>query len=248
MCIAILQICNAKEINKESFFAYGNSNPDGFGLMWVDENDKLQSFKTLVLQESYDKYKSVFANYNNKSPILVHFRLGTHGKKDLTNCHPFYVNENLGFIHNGVFNVQKVGSVGDEFSDTYSFNELILKPVGKDAMYNQTTIDLISDFIGWNKILMIDTDRNYIIYNEGEGDWSDDGKTWYSFKLHRAVTPVTNVYTVTKSKSFTWYPDTQYMCTTCKRMFKGSELTTIIKKDLTAHFCEECITTAYEVI
>lgn len=183
MCIAVLQLPGATKLPMNKFMDYGRRNPDGFGLLYINDG-KLDQYKTLGLNDFYNHYQSVFDKFNKYSTILVHFRLGTQGKKDLNNCHPFLVNDEVGFIHNGIIRTQwEWDKEYPDNSDTFIFNEKILKPIGSDVMYNQTAIELVSDYIGaGNKIPMISTRGDYIIYGQNNGEWDKSKTTWLSFK------------------------------------------------------------------
>jgi predicted glutamine amidotransferase len=79
-----------------------DNNPDGAGLMY-SENNELKIIKGLMDFDSFIKA------YNDISPlekkIIIHFRYATHGKvcKDLT--HPFDIDKDLAFVHNGVLSI-----------------------------------------------------------------------------------------------------------------------------------------------
>jgi glutamine amidotransferase len=180
MCVAIMQKAG-KQVEKEYLAQYASTNRDGCGILYIDGN-KLKQYKTMVFEEFYKAYVDICKKYGNK-PMLVHFRLGTSGKKDLSNCHPFMVNDSLGFIHNGVIYNEVIGT-SVELSDTNLFNRKILRPLNNDIMNIKETQFLISEFIGsGNKLVFLSSNEQFLIINEDAGMWHDD--IWYSNKWAR---------------------------------------------------------------
>jgi hypothetical protein len=172
MCIAIFQP-EGKKINKEDFLDYANKSPDGFGMLWV-EDKVLKRFVTLNKNDFYDKYQTICNLYNNVTPMVIHFRNGR--PVIIENCHAFFVIDGqLGFVHNGFIPKMKTD---DKYSDTYRFNEDILRPLGKE-LYNTNTFQLITSLVGkYNKLIFLNKNKKYFIINEKEGVWKDG--IWYS--------------------------------------------------------------------
>ena len=184
MCIAIykpedkvLSLATLKECYK--------SNPDGAGFMYA-ENKKLHIEKGFF---SFQSFYDAFKKHENKQAV-IHFRIKTHGKIDTTNCHPFAVNNAIGFVHNGI-----ISGFGDaNHSDTIGFNQSILQPLvskwGNLALFQDPIIDLIEGRIGYSKLVFLDRHGNHKIMNEHKGTW-DDG-VWYSNDSYKPyVAPVT---------------------------------------------------------
>lgn len=154
------------------------SNPDGAGfLVWDSKNNKLICQKGFFsVEELIDALKPF---QNNRA--VVHFRFGTSGKKDITNCYPFLINENLGFVHNGII---KIKCSNQEFSDTYTFNLCIKKYLRNNP--NAWEINRLVSFLDKNrkmiqcgKFVFMDNFGNYFIYNEKSGVWDKNG-CWFS--------------------------------------------------------------------
>lgn len=262
MCVAIFQNINAVKLKKEDFIQYGRSNHDGFGMLHVKEtlNINTQKFEpslvkyvTTDLEAFWNYYDVVFNEINAVSPLLVHFRLGTAGKMDTLNCHPFLVNENIGFIHNGIITIDRKGY--DDFSDTYVFNETILKPLGDDIINNETTIKLISSFIGYsNKLIFLNTKKQYLIFNEDCGEWDTQKSTWFSFKKS---------YNYSKwyrnSDTYNAYDDYDddyhysknvvHKCVKCNTYHSTNRLITITNQYGVSNFiCTDCITEETKIV
>lgn len=170
-----------KRVEKEYLQEYASTNRDGCGILYVD-GDTLKQYKSMNFDEFYIKYENICTKFGHKN-ILIHFRMGTSGKKDITNCHPFMCSNNVGFIHNGVIYKDEIGTDTDK-SDTNLFNDIILKSISNDIILNKTTQALITDYIGnGNKLVFLNNTGTYVIINEDAGMWHDG--VWYSNKWAR---------------------------------------------------------------
>jgi hypothetical protein len=184
MCIAIYKPKD-KVLSLATLKECYTSNPDGAGFMYA-ENKKLHIEKGFF---SFQSFYDAFKKHENKQAV-IHFRIKTHGKIDTTNCHPFAVNNAIGFVHNGI-----ISGFGDaNHSDTIGFNQSILQPLvskwGNLALFQDPIIDLIEGRIGYSKLVFLDRHGNHKIMNEHKGTW-DDG-VWYSNDSYKPyVAPVT---------------------------------------------------------
>lgn len=184
MCIAIYKP-EDKILSLATLKECYTSNPDGAGFMYA-ENKKLHIEKGFF---SFQSFYDAFKKHETKQTV-IHFRIKTHGKIDTTNCHPFAVNNAIGFVHNGI-----ISGFGDaNHSDTIGFNQSILQPLvskwGNLALFQDPIIDLIEGRIGYSKLVFLDRHGNHKIMNEHKGSW-DDG-VWYSNDSYKPyVAPVT---------------------------------------------------------
>ena len=184
MCIAIYKP-EGKILSQATLTECYDSNPDGAGFMYA-ENKKLHIEKGFF---SFQSFYDAFKKHENKQTVL-HFRIKTHGKIDTTNCHPFAVNNAIGFVHNGI-----ISGFGDaNHSDTIGFNQSILQPLvskwGNLALFQDPIIDLIEGRIGYSKLVFLDRHGNHKIMNEHKGEW-DDG-IWYSNNSYKPyIAPIT---------------------------------------------------------
>jgi hypothetical protein len=201
MCIAIYKP-EGKVLSQSTLKECYDANPDGAGFMYA-EDKKLHIQKGFF---SYDSFYKAYKQHETKQAVL-HFRIKTHGKIDTTNCHPFAVNNSLGFVHNGIIN----GFGDTNHSDTIGFNHGILQPLvnkwGNLALFQDPIIDLIEGRIGYSKLVFLDRHGNHKIMNEGKGVW-DDG-VWYSNNSYKPyVAPA-----VTSWKTSDWINDYKYPVT-----------------------------------
>lgn len=183
MCIAIYKKENVvipKEILAECY----KRNSDGAGFMYND-GGKLKIKKGYF---TFDSFYHEFQKVETKQ-ALIHFRIKTHGKVSEANCHPFYVTKDLGFIHNGI--IAKHGS-NAELSDTRDFNAKILKPLvkkfGTTIIQNKEIQTMMKDYIGYSKLVFLDSEGNVTIVNEALGNWNEE--TWYSNTSWKPYTPL----------------------------------------------------------
>jgi len=175
MCIAILKKQEAtvpKEQLKESFI----SNPDGSGYMFANNGNLTIKKGFFKFDEFYDNYSRDMKKFNN--PIaIIHFRITTHGLTNRTNCHPFLIDDSIGFAHNGI-----IDFVSDhkKKSDTIMFKREILQQLPDNFINNDIIIRLIEESIGNSKLVFLNRKGEFRIANEHKGHWSDDSDIWYS--------------------------------------------------------------------
>ena len=185
MCIAILSP-KGTEITAQQFRNCWDNNFNGAGFMYNDDNNKLHVVKEMDKYERvYKKYSSLRKKFPNATFVL-HFRISTHGVINKSNCHPFKVNNELGFVHNGVIRaVEK----NDEHSDTNVFNRQILRKIpgmSVEFMENPAIETLFGEFIAHSKLIFMNNFGEATITNEHKGDWEEDG-IWYSNDSHKRV-------------------------------------------------------------
>lgn len=175
MCIAIYKPENIY-VKKHTLQTCFNNHPDGAGFMVFDHKEG-----RLIVEKGFFSFRKFWKAYKKYKfyRAVIHFRYSTAGKIDHDNCHPFLVNENLGFVHNGTLSVRMDKK---EFSDTWHFNEHVLKSIVNDypnAWMHKTMKQLIESFLTErNKLVFMDNEGNVTIYNEQLGTW--DAECWFS--------------------------------------------------------------------
>ena len=198
MCIAILTPKN-KVLSRETLNICWLNNFNGAGFTWNDDDNKMQVFKEMEdFDKFYNKYKKVRTKFP-KTTMMVHFRISTHGIINKANCHPFKVNSELGFIHNGVIN--GVGE-DDRYSDTNMFNRNVLKHIPNlniSMLRKKGLQTLLGDFIGYSKLVFMDSNGKYAIINEQKGHWAKG--IWYSNDSYKKVKDIIDYGGVSRSRS-----------------------------------------------
>lgn len=182
MCIAIFKPAS-KVISKDYLRNAFENNSDGAGFLVHDPKAN-----ELLCYKGFFKFRDFWNKYSQFSRMkcIIHFRIRTSGKRDEPNCHPFMVNANLGFIHNGVISINRPKEC---FSDTWHFNQRIrhfLEKVPfaweKDSL--RRFFDKIgskeysSIGLGGSKFIFMDSNGKHAIFNEKAGTWEDG--VWYS--------------------------------------------------------------------
>lgn len=211
MCIIIL---NKKGlVPKNTLKTCAINNPDGMGIMYA-ENCKLETFKEL---KNFELFYSYYENLRKrfKGNICLHFRIKTHGTVSEKNIHPFYINRNLAFMHNGIIDIEPKS----DLSDTQVFNEMVLKGLPKNFLSNKSILHLIEKSIGWSKLLFLDNLGNYTLINEKDGIWKDGN--WYS---NFGYLP----------EKYSYYENYDYCCELC-----NSPLLT--DYEIEEGYCYECL-------
>lgn len=173
MCIAILNNEN-NVIDFATLQTCWDNNRDGAGMLYIKDG-KLKVHKEMAsFNKFYDAYLRARKNDMDKK-IVLHFRISTHGKVNKTNCHPFLVNDDLGFVHNGIISGLEHSK---EYSDTYMFNRNVLQKLPNGFLSFEGILAMMEDFIDYSKLIFLDAENNATIINEVKGVW--DGGNWFS--------------------------------------------------------------------
>jgi hypothetical protein len=149
-------------------------NPHGWGIARVGTGgiEVRKGFRLKSLRKSL--------KWAEGAPFVLHFRFATHGAKDLGNCHPFQVKEDVWMAHNGIVQTKLLDT---ERSDTWNWVEHDLKPLVAEFpawIYEKKEFaDWIGRDIGWhNKMAFLYASGDIAIANEDMGIW--DGELWFS--------------------------------------------------------------------
>lgn len=169
MCIAIYKP-SEKVISRTTLENCFNSNPDGAGIAYRKYlDDKIEISKGYFsFKEFYSFYKGLDSSYE----MLIHFRIGTSGKLNKTNCHPFLVNGKDAIIHNGVLNGFPYTK---KKSDTNYLCNILLNGLDVNHSGLQAILEIA---IGSNKIAIMPYCKPVVILNESLGEYKDD--VWFS--------------------------------------------------------------------
>ncbi len=176
MCIAIVNPAKAKALTDDRIRTCFRNNDDGMGLMYAHNGEIFVSKYLNDVDAFIKRYRDA---RKLGIDVILHFRIATHGAADLSNCHPFLLNQQgLGFCHNGM--LSDYGS--NITSDSRDFGELVLKRLdgaGEGWLYRDTMLNQLEEIIGpFNKIVLLDKAGHWAILNVHMGEW--DKKSWYS--------------------------------------------------------------------
>jgi len=157
------------------------NNPDGGGFMWAEpEQGKVHIQKFMELDEFMEYYHLAVQELDNPRMVL-HFRIGTTGLKNLSNCHPHRVNTKLAFVHNGMLKHNL--PIDSEESDTVWMNETLFKQT-PNLHLNKQFRAWLGVTIGSNKIVFLDHKGKVYYVNKHLGnrvvDQAEKQLAWYS--------------------------------------------------------------------
>jgi hypothetical protein len=162
-------------------------NDDGAGYMFADKG-KLVIRKPFWHLDSFISCLHADREKHENRAFVIHMRLATSGNKVFDNCHPISVNDNLAFVHNGIF---KEFSYHAQKSDTVIFNEVVLQSLPSDFLYNDATLYLLKEYCFCSKLIFLDVEGKWSIINEVLGTWKNN--IWYSYNPV-AVVPIMRTF------------------------------------------------------
>jgi predicted glutamine amidotransferase len=231
MCIAIHKpkgLILEKTILNTCF----KNNSDGMGYMFVKDGKIVIKKELKDFEKFWNMYEEDQKENLNSSDFVVHFRSATSGEINEENCHPFIVNEELAFCHNGVLSVK---IVDEKFSDTVHFNNDILKKLPKDWLKFEGIVELVEKYIESSKMVFLTNNGDVFILNKTSG--VVDGGIWYSNEGYKYI----YVYRFADKtyKMYSSIEDTKY-CNMCNCLLLDSEVV--------FGFCTRCIETYGETI
>ena len=140
-------------------------NPHSWGLM-VADGRKVRVSKGFTRATLLPAVESA---RRSALPYVLHYRWATHGKVDLSNCHPFRVRRDLWMAHNGVLSIPTPQA---RYSDTWHFVEALkanrLSPadIARDSVRSE-----IGREIGSSKLAFLDSTGRVALVNEHLGSW-----------------------------------------------------------------------------
>jgi len=162
-------------LDYDKLFNARQNNSDGGGFAHV-VNGKIVTEKFMNYKDFAEAIKKI-----EKKQAIIHFRMATSGITNVTNCHPFIVSEcdagvesldgEIALAHNGVMpEYVKPGKYSDTFHFVKTFAKMYKKGISKKTIESHIGIS--------NKLVTLDKNGVYSIYNESYGHW--DNGIWYS--------------------------------------------------------------------
>lgn len=149
-------------------------NPHGWGFMQPDGDGSLQIIKGMGKAQFWKHWRQ----RRKEVPTVFHARFATHGKRDCDTCHPFAIpgHPGLGVAHNGI--LTKHADDKSELSDTQIFIKKILAHLPKGFTKHSGVKKLMEEYIGYNKLVFLNSKGEVTFINEKLGHWSNN--RWYS--------------------------------------------------------------------
>ena len=208
MCI-LIQHDKTSSFSDELLTDFYTHNSDGFGLMYGDGN-KLHITKSLG---SVEETIALYRDLAEGRDCVIHYRMKTHGKIDLTNCHPYRITDELWVAHNGILSASN--PINKDLSDTWHLIEYILKPIAEqntDKFFEDDFIKYMESLIGsTNKLAFCHADGRTSIVNRDSGveyqeSWMSNTYAWSAAKFGVR----SNIPTYTKYSNYSSKYDWMY--------------------------------------
>lgn len=182
MCV-ILHRISGNPIPESELVAAHQANPDGCGLMYIDDNGAIVTEKGLWdVPTMLEKVRAL-----GNREFCLHFRIKTHGKVDENNCHPFSLGETTAMMHNGTLSVK---TPDYSFSDTWHFAKYFREDIKIDAdIHDEENLKEVSDFHGLSNRMCFMSPGVV----SRTGNWSEHGGNWWSntfWKSRLASAPI----------------------------------------------------------
>ena len=182
MCL-IIMANDVKSLNYKDLETAYKRNSNGFGVMYMNKENKFVSDK--FLPKNFNDVKNFFNVHKTQTnKMAIHFRFTTEGKTNKKNCHPFisYKSDDrvIGMMHNGAR--LPIPLIHKNCSDTWHFNQHYLKTVfanNPNAILKDEYQDELAEHIDNDKMLFLDSKTSkFIIINESLGNYK--GSNWFS--------------------------------------------------------------------
>ena len=182
MCLIILAN-DLKSLSYKDLETAYNRNSDGFGVMYMNKQNKFVSDK--FTPKNFTEVKNFFNVHKSQTnKMAIHFRFTTEGKTNKKNCHPFISHQSsdrtIGMMHNGPR--LPIPLIHKNCSDTWHFNQHYLRTVfanNPNAVLKKDFQVELENHIDDDKMLFLDSKTSkFIIINESNGNYK--GANWFS--------------------------------------------------------------------
>lgn len=163
-------------------------NRDGAGLMWT-ENGVVHITKGYM---NYESFKNELDSLGERldlteTPLVMHFRITTHGGTKPENCHPFPItdqiglmqklrcNTDVGIAHNGILSFTPRKGISDTM-EYIAMQLSIIKKIDRKFLVNERLMQLIKNATEGSRLCFLDkTGRIYTT-----GNFIEDNEILYS--------------------------------------------------------------------
>ena len=159
MCIIAAKPAGVAMPSAEKIENMWNRNSDGAGIMYAVDN-KVHIEKGFMTYASFNaKLGELRGKFDlDKLPVVMHFRITTHGGTKPENCHPFPITDSVGMLrklnqtaqigvaHNGIIDIRPRKGI----SDTMEYIASQLAPLSKavpNFYKNKHLMQMISNAI-----------------------------------------------------------------------------------------------------
>lgn len=175
MCVIVLQP-KGKYLSKDLAWEQWNGNSHGAGFVYFTDAGVPVVYKSMVFNDFWAAFERARSDNRDKN-FLLHFRIATHGTVDEYNVHPFQLPTGEWLAHNGIFHAVPEDPAKLK-SDTQMFIEKVV-PVLPARWYDTDYLaDMVEEWMGWSKLVILDQTGEYYILNERKGTWFEG--MWFS--------------------------------------------------------------------
>ena len=202
MCIIVAKPAKTAMPSLNTLETCFRNNPDGAGIMLASKG-KVWGFKGLMTFDALkSKLKTLESRFGSldKLPVVLHFRIGTHGKNIPENTHPFPLSDRYdelrslewvssqGMAHNGI--IHECGQHKDvrteNVSDTMVFVKRVVSPIARvyDIACHRDILDGLGLMAG-SKLAFLG--RKGIIARYG--DFTKEDGVYYSNDSFKKIKP-----------------------------------------------------------
>lgn len=174
MCLMMWKPAHAV-LTKRDVYDYVKHNPDGFGVAWIGENGRVNTFKMVGGKKAvWRAYQAHAAGRD----CALHFRMATSGLINLDMTHPFKVTDDTVMMHNGVLACKSTATR----SDTAHFAEIMARELEKkpERLDDEQYIKALDDVIGAGNRLLFMRDGQPEPTIVGKAKGVEHNGCWYS--------------------------------------------------------------------
>lgn len=167
MCLIAVKPCGIKLPKDEYLKTAERKNSDGMGIAyWKHGTLEVKIKKDFINIKELLDY--IHSNITEEDALVIHFRLATHGLKDIGNRHPFPISKDGNLLrapflicdsavaHNGV--IREYG-IHATYSDTQKFiMDILSSDIIKNNLENPTIQKLVNHFIDGDRLAILQKD------------------------------------------------------------------------------------------
>ena len=203
MCIIAAKPTGVKMPSDEILENMWYGNDDGAGFMYA-ENGSVHIRKGFMTYEDFKKALDEFLSTHDpeQTPLVMHFRITTHGGTKAENCHPFPISDSVGMLtkpeskcrigvaHNGIIPITPRKGI----SDTMEYIISQLAPLSRavpDFYRNKDLMKMISNATN-SKLAFMNgrgdiytvgdfVEQDGIKYSNHSFEWSWNSKRWGNY-------------------------------------------------------------------
>lgn len=196
MCIIVAKNAGVEMPSDETLKACWNKNPDGAGFMYA-ANGSVTIEKGFMSFESFrTAIKNLGRQYDLAAlPLVMHFRIGTHGANDARNTHPFPITHDAAELgtsrivtrrgalaHNGIIDLCAGHDKADPVSDTFRFVRDYASRLieAADAIKDDWVQTVLFELAG-SKLTLLHPDGTIV----NLGSFIEEDGVWYSNSGYR---------------------------------------------------------------